>query len=138
MQVTLDHIVLNVKDVKAAADFYRNVFGFKIERLDKFESGVVPFPSLRINEDTVIDLFPPKMWKKDEAPTDHSAKTNLNHFSLALNEREWKELINRLKENNVEIIRYADDNWGAKGIGISVYFHDADGNEIEARYYPSD
>jgi glyoxylase I family protein len=137
MSVTLDHIVLNVEDIKSAVDFYRNVLGFEIERLDKFEHGIVPFPSARIDEDTLIDLFPPKMWKKGGAEN-HQAKINLNHFSLALTEREWKELIHRLKENNVEIIRYADDNWGAKGIGISVYFHDADGNEIEARYYPNE
>jgi hypothetical protein len=55
-----------------------------------------------------------------------------------LTEQQWKELVNRLHENRVEITRYADDNWGAQGVGVSVYFNDSDGNEVEARYYPTE
>jgi glyoxylase I family protein len=137
MKVTLDHIVLNVENIKAAVDFYGRIIGFHIERLDKFEKGIAPFPSARINEDTVIDLFPPKMWKK-EGKEDEPGRPNLNHFCLTLTEGDWKNLIDRLSENNIEIERYADNNWGAKGVGISVFFRDVDGNEIEARYYRKD
>lgn len=133
----LDHIVLNVENIRTAIDFYEKVIGFKIERLDKFEKGIVPFPSARINEDTVIDLFPPKMWKPRGGEENNAGKINLNHFCLTLTEPEWQELIARLKRHEVPIERYSDDNWGAKGVGISVYFHDPDGNEIEARYYPN-
>lgn len=136
MKAVLDHIVLNVEDVRAAVDFYEKVVGFEIERLDKFEKGIVPFPSVRINEDTVIDLFPPKMWK-GESKENEAGEINLNHFCLTLTEPEWRELLARLKRNEVPIERYSDDNWGARGIGISVYFRDPDGNEIEARYYPN-
>jgi catechol-2,3-dioxygenase len=137
MKLTLDHIVLNVEDAKASANFYHKILESEIERLDKFEIEVVPFPSVRINRETLIDLFPPKMWKNDDEENE-SAKINLNHFCLNMTEHDWKRLVERLRENNVKITRYADDNWGAQGIGISVYFDDLDGNEIEARYYPSD
>lgn len=136
MKVVLDHLVLNVVDIAASVNFYRTVLDFKIERLDEFEKGRVAFPSARVNEETVIDLFPPKMWKKDDSELQNS-KINLNHFCFNLTENDWKRLVDRLRTNNVEIVRYADNNWGAKGIGISIYFCDPDGNEIEARYYPN-
>ena len=132
--MVLDHLVLNVEDVGRAVDFYRNVLGLKIERLTEFERGHAPFPSARVNEETVIDLVPPEIWKTGD---DESAVTdqNLGHFCLALGERDWKALTERLRENNVRITRFADNNWGAKGVGVSIYFNDVDGNEIEARYY---
>lgn len=134
MYVTLDHIVLNVYDVSVAVNFYKNVLCLEVERLEKFEQGNASFPSVRINEDTVIDLFPPRMWKQDEA--ENGAKnSNINHFCLTFSEHEWNELVLRLKENKIEIERYDDNNWGAKGIGIAIYFRDPDNNLIEARYY---
>ncbi|HRH44139.1 MAG TPA: VOC family protein [Pyrinomonadaceae bacterium] len=136
MKVVLDHLVLNVVDIAASVNFYRTVLDFKIERLDEFEKGRVGVPSARVNEETVIDLFPPKMWKKDDSELQNS-KINLNHFCFNLKENDWKRLVDRLRINNVEIVRYADNNWGAKGIGVSIYFCDPDGNEIEARYYPN-
>jgi catechol 2,3-dioxygenase-like lactoylglutathione lyase family enzyme len=134
MKMVLDHIVLNVEDVGRAVDFYRSVLGLKIERLAEFEKGHAPFPSVRVNDETVIDLFPPGMWKNGD---DESAvkDQNLSHFCLALGERDWKDLTDRLRQHNVKIKRFDDNNWGAKGVGVSIYFNDTDGNEIEARYY---
>lgn len=137
MKIELDHLALNVEDVNASAQFYREIFFAEIERMDKYEKGYVPFPSIRLNEDTVIDLFPPQMWKQDNGDR-VSGINNLSHFCIALSEVEWRGLVDRLKLNNVEITRYSDDNWGAKGLGISVYFLDPDGNEVEARYYRKD
>jgi len=138
MKASLDHIVLNVRDAPAAVNFYGQILGLEIERLEKFEHGVVPYPSVRINDETLIDLFPPKMWRGENVGESVSGVTNLHHFCLTLTELQWKQLVERLHENNVEITRYADDNWGAQGVGISIYFHDLDGNEVEARYYPSE
>lgn len=136
MKVILDHIVLNVENVKEAVNFYQNILELEIERFAEFEKGIVFFPSVRINQDTVIDLFPPKMWKTEETE-EKPAKNNLNHLCLNLTEHEWQRLVDRLRIHDVKITRYADNNWGAKGIGISIYFNDPDGNEIEARYYPN-
>jgi catechol 2,3-dioxygenase-like lactoylglutathione lyase family enzyme len=138
MKIALDHLVLNVRDGKAAADFYGRILGLEIERLEKFEHGVVPYPSVRINDETLIDLFPPKMWRGETDAETVSAKTNLHHFCLTLTEPRWKELVERLHANNVEVTRFADDNWGAQGVGVSIYFNDLDGNEVEARYYPNE
>lgn len=134
MRVILDHIVLNVSDLPSAVSFYENVLNLKIERLDKYEKGFVPFPSVRLSEESLIDLFPPEMWKTEGADGG-TEKINVNHFCLTFDEPDWRELLVRLKEHGVEIERFDDNNWGAKGGGVSVYFRDPDGNQIEARYY---
>jgi catechol 2,3-dioxygenase-like lactoylglutathione lyase family enzyme len=54
----LDHIVLNVSDIERSLKFYTEVLGLQAERLDEFKAGKVGFPSVRINGDTIIDLFP--------------------------------------------------------------------------------
>ena len=136
MKLNLDHIVLNVQDAVIAADFYHNILELEIERLEKFKNGSASFPSVRINRETVIDLFPPEMWRK-EGDEDKSSKINLNHFCLNFAANDWNRLIERLKMHDIKIKKYTDKNWGAQGIGISVYFDDVDGNEIEARFYRS-
>lgn len=133
MKIDLDHIALNVVDVDRSVEFYRTIFGFLIERLDEFKSGQVPFPSARINETTLIDLFPPKMW--DDGEGSDGKHNNLNHFCLALDHLDWQALRERLTERGIEIYKDKTINFGAKGDGISMYFRDPDGNEIEARYY---
>ncbi|MBX7174345.1 MAG: VOC family protein [Pyrinomonadaceae bacterium] len=134
MKIVLDHIVLNVRNVADSVTFYRDVLELEIERFDEFEKGRVLFPSARINEVTVIDLFPPKLWQIRGENVNEKAP-NLNHFCLTYTESDWNKLTERLRFHGVKINRYADNNWGAQGIGISIYFNDVDGNEIEARYY---
>ena len=136
MKLNLDHIVLNVQDAVIAADFYLNILELEIERLDKFKNGTASFPSVRINRETVIDLFPPEMWRV-KGEENESSKINLNHFCLNFAQNDWNRLIERLKIHDIKIKKYTDNNWGAQGIGISVYFDDVDGNEIEARFYRS-
>ena len=56
----MDHIVLNVSDIERSLTFYTEVLGLKGERVEEFKSGKVGFPSVRINDGTIIDLFPTK------------------------------------------------------------------------------
>jgi extradiol dioxygenase family protein len=132
MNVILDHLVLNVGDVEKSVEFYRNVLRFSVERLEEFRNGEVPFPSVRVNADTLIDLFPPQMWQTAGAS---GTRNNLNHFCLALELDDWQALRERLNSGNVEIFKDRTVNFGARGDGISMYFRDPEGNEIEARYY---
>jgi catechol 2,3-dioxygenase-like lactoylglutathione lyase family enzyme len=52
----MDHIVLNVPDINRSLAFYMDVLRLEPERLDQFRRGEVRFPSVRISQDTVIDL----------------------------------------------------------------------------------
>ena len=63
MECLMDHIVLNVEDTEKMMAFYCDVLEMKPERLREYREGEAPFPSVRLNSDTIIDLFPKKMWQ---------------------------------------------------------------------------
>lgn len=132
MQAVMDHIVLNVEDVEALMDFYVRIVELQPERMEEFRSGKVPFPSVRLNADTVIDLAPKSMWEGAKPRT--VSRPNLNHFCLTLQKGEWEKLRNRLDAHRITVDG-PYPRWGAHGNGTSFYFHDSEGNEIEARYY---
>src|SRR4051794_11062921 len=121
IQVTeLDHIVLNVKDIDRALEFYAAVLGLKIERLEEFRAGKIGFPSARINEHTIIDLFPAK------EPSHRPG--NLNHFCLVVEKEDFSGIVDYLKQHGVAILTGPISRWGARGRATSVYFHDPDEN----------
>jgi catechol 2,3-dioxygenase-like lactoylglutathione lyase family enzyme len=133
MQCWMDHIVLNVKDDEKMIAFYSKVLMFAPERLEEYRAGDVPFPSVRLNSDTIIDLFPKKMWQKSARVA--QGRENLNHFCIALSKGTWEKLLERLQANKVTIEEGPVPRWGAHGTGTSIYFRDPEGNLIEARYY---
>jgi extradiol dioxygenase family protein len=133
MQGFLDHIVLNIEDDETIIDFYTRVLQLPAERLEDYRAGEAPFPSVRINHETVIDLFPKKLWEQ-EVQADKGFR-NLNHFCLSLTRKEWEELQGRLLENKVALREGPVQRWGAQGTGTSIYFSDPEENVIEARYY---
>jgi catechol 2,3-dioxygenase-like lactoylglutathione lyase family enzyme len=136
MQCVIDHIVLNVEDDEKMIAFYENVLQFPTERLDEYRSGKVPFPSVRLNADTIIDLFPKKMWQAGSRSGE--GRENLNHFCIALSKETWEKLLERLQADAVPIELGPVPRWGAHGTGTSVYFRDPEGNLIEARYYAAE
>ena len=133
MRCIMDHIVLNVENDKRMIKFYSKVLMLETERLEEYIQRQVPFPSVRLNADTIIDLFPKKMWRAIDA--DGRGRKHLNHFCLTLSKEAWKELFDRLKENNIDIVEGPVPRWGAHGVGTSFYFRDPEDNLIEARYY---
>lgn len=127
----MDHIVLNVADIDRSLMFYTEVLGLKGERVEEFKSGKVGFPSVRINEGNIIDLFP----AKGRAPTGEKNNGNLNHFCLVVDADDFTAAVEHLKQNQVVIREGPVSRWGARGRATSVYFLDPDGNEIEIRAY---
>ena len=133
MECFMDHIVLNVEDVEKMITFYSKVLMLHTERLEEYRSGKVPFPSLRLNEGTIIDLFPREMWEENTSPGEGTE--NLNHFCIALSRGTWENLLERLQASDVPIEKGPVPRWGAHGTGTSIYFRDPEGNLIEARHY---
>lgn len=133
MTCVMDHIVLNVEDAEAMTAFYADVLKLPAERLEEYRAGKVPFPSVRLNADTIIDLFPKRLWQKS-AP-DGKGRPNLNHFCMAMEKSAWESLRQRLEANQVDISEGPVPRWGARGTGTSIYFADPEGNTIEARHY---
>jgi catechol 2,3-dioxygenase-like lactoylglutathione lyase family enzyme len=133
MQCEMDHIVLNVEDDEKMIGFYAQVLQFPTERLDEYRSGRVPFPSLRLNRDTIIDLFPKKLWQ--QSGHNGPGRENMNHFCIAVTLRDWSELRERLQTHQIPVEEGPVRRWGARGTGASIYFRDPEGNLIEARHY---
>ena len=130
----LDHIVLNVTDIERSLAFYTQVLGLRGERIQEFKEGKVGFPSVRINEDTIIDLFPVKGSGVVQESEDKKER-NLNHFCFVTDKEDFSGLIDYLKGHGVSIQQGPISRWGARGRAMSVYFLDPDGNEIEIRCY---
>jgi catechol 2,3-dioxygenase-like lactoylglutathione lyase family enzyme len=133
MRCLLDHIVLNVRDVDAMLAFYVDVLELQGERIDEYRRGVVPFPSVRLNSDTVVDFFPRRLWQHADLPG--PGRHNLNHLCLALTQAEWHAFGERLRRRGVVITAGPVSRWGAHGTGTSIYFDDPEGNQVEVRYY---
>ncbi len=130
----LDHIVLNVKDIDRSLQFYTGVLGLGGERIDEFKAGKVGFPSVRINAETIIDLFP--LTQGGQAIEQGGKRSgNLNHFCLVVEPDTFEGIVEYLKDNHVTVREGPISRWGARGRAMSVYFFDPDGNEVEIRRY---
>lgn len=130
MHSILDHIVLNVADMDRMLDFYVRIMRFHPERLEEYRAGAVGFPSVRLNDSTIIDLFDAA---DDGAP---AATPNLNHFCIAVSKTDFAALQARLKDNGVTLDGPPGTRWGARGDATAISFADPEGNVIEVRYYP--
>ena len=126
----MDHIVLNVRDMDRVLDFYQNVLGLEGERLGEFRRGEAPFPSVRVNADTVIDLFP-VAGSEDELP----GRSDLNHFCLVISAEDMPPLMAHLEAHGVKIEEGPVTRWGAHGNGTSIYFQDPEHRLVEVRCY---
>jgi glyoxylase I family protein len=130
----LDHIVLNVGDIDRSLEFYTEVLGLQGERVDDFRAGKVGFPSVRINRETIIDLFPRENSVATDKP-ESKTEGNLNHFCLVVGAEDFSGIVEYLREHGVGVHRGPISRWGARGKATSVYFLDPDRNEIEIRCY---
>ncbi len=125
--VGLDHLVVNTKDVETAVEFYRDVLGLEILRLEEFREGKVGFVSARISAETIIDIRPDTSRDK---PT-----PNLDHYCLVLGPTDMESLHAELKARGIRVEEGVRPAWGAQGYGQQFKIWDPDGNKIELRCY---
>ena len=130
--IYLDHIVLNVTDVKASVDFYQNLLSASVENWQAYEKGLLKFPSVRVSATFVIDMFPPAMWQQQKSDC---SVNNINHFCFAVAIDQWQSIYESLQQQGIEIIRGPGVYWGAQGDATAIYINDPDGNEVEIRKY---
>lgn len=130
----LDHIVLNVSNIERSLKFYIDVLGLQAERLDEFKAGKVGFPSVRINGDTIIDLFPAQV-AENRFKAGEKRQGNLNHFCMVVGREDFSGIVDYLARHDIAVHEGPISRWGARGKATSVYFLDPDGNEVEIRCY---
>lgn len=119
----LDHLVLVVSDVERTLDWYTKHAGLSLVRLDEWRAGEAPFPSLRIDEASIIDVIP---GRAEEA----SERGHLDHICFVVSEPDRAALAAEL-----EVVDEGT-RFGARGLGESIYVRDPDGLLVEFRSYP--
>jgi catechol 2,3-dioxygenase-like lactoylglutathione lyase family enzyme len=122
--VDFDHLVLNVADVERSLAFYTGPLGLAAERVDEWRAGTLPFPSVRINEHTILDLV-----------SKPRGESNVDHFCLVVEPLDWQEVIDA---GTFTVLEGPVGRSGARGNATSIYVADPDGNTIELRWYPQD
>lgn len=125
--VGLDHIVLRVDDVERSLEFYVGTLGLEPARVDEWRAGEVLFPSVRVDDATLIDLFP----RGAGAPA-AGAERNLDHFCLVL---EPVDLDALAASGAFDVAGGPAELFGARGQGHGLYVRDPDGNVVELRHY---
>ena len=116
-----DHLVLNVSDVERSLALYCGELGLEPVRVDEWRAGEVFFPSIRVNDDTIIDLL----------GVEHSG-TNVDHFCLVIDPVDLDQLA---ASGRFEVVSGPGPRFGARGEGTSLYVLDPDGNTVELRHY---
>jgi catechol 2,3-dioxygenase-like lactoylglutathione lyase family enzyme len=143
MNVHFDHVVLWVADPLASAEFFEKVVGLAPVRLEEFRAGKVPFPSVRISGESIIDLMAKPMAQtlnamggKIAPSVAASAGHPVHHICLAMDEVDFTALRARLDARGMNTSFTMERSFGARGIAPhAFYFTDLDGNVFEARYY---
>jgi catechol 2,3-dioxygenase-like lactoylglutathione lyase family enzyme len=120
----LDHIVVVSADVERALGFYVGALGLAGVRVDEWRRGESPFPSVRIDAATIIDLFPGER-----------SGENIDHVCLTIDPVDLDQLA---ASGAFEIVSGPTDGlFGAQGYARSLYVRDPDGNTVELRSYES-
>jgi catechol 2,3-dioxygenase-like lactoylglutathione lyase family enzyme len=122
----LDHIVVNCADVERSLAWYTELLGLAPVRVDEWRAGQAPFPSVRVNDHTIIDLF---------AST--RSGTNVDHVCLVL---EPTDLATLAASGRFDVVGDGPVGglFGARGVATSLYVRDPDANTIELRCYPTE
>ncbi|MDZ5445487.1 VOC family protein [Micromonospora sp. 4G57] len=125
MRVTaFDHLVLTVADVERALAFYCGTLGLEPVRVDRWRAGEVPFPSVRITPETIIDLV-----------GGERGESNVDHICLVVEPLDWQQVID---SGVFDVLIGPVPRFGARGSATSIYVRDPDGNTVELRWYPQD
>ncbi len=117
----LDHIVLTCADLERSLRWYIDVLGLEPVRVDQWRRGEAPFPSIRVDESTIIDLI--------EGST---VPGRLDHFCLVV---EPIDLAAVAASGVFDVVDGPATRYGARGNGTSLYVRDPDGAVVELRHY---
>ncbi len=125
MAVSLDHIIVRVKDLDESVAFWTRHLGLS----DEGREG--PFAMLRVDASTVFQLAP---WGTE----------GNEHFAFALDPPDFDAAFARLKEDGdaygdtfheVGNMKGPGDESGARGPGRTLYFFDPNHHLLEIRSY---
>ena len=129
---SINHLVLNVRDIEASHRFYTEVIGFQ-QCGDLTHTMTMRF--YRGNQSHHHDLALVQIENPEELPPPEPSsmdprRIGVNHFAIGYPDREsWLNQIRHMKANGVEFVRR-----GNHGMTHSAYLYDPDGYGIEVVY----
>jgi catechol 2,3-dioxygenase-like lactoylglutathione lyase family enzyme len=137
----IDHVVLWVDDPRRALEFYVEVIGLEAVRAKDFENGKAPFPSVRVNDTTIVDLMGRGLLPlvRESTAGGESGGEPVNHVCLSMDASAYDSLVSRLADHGIRLTPGPRTSFGAQGLTPhSAYFRDLDGNVLEIRHYGED
>lgn len=117
----LDHIVLTTTDVERSLAWYTGALGLPGVRVEEWRRGEVPFPSVRVNDATIIDVFGAER-----------SGINMDHLCLVVDRADVDAIES---DERFVVVDGPGHRFGARGDGWSIYVLDPDGNTVELRSY---
>lgn len=120
----LGHLVLRVRDLDRAEDFYTRILGLSV--MQKYDGHAV---FMSANAELSHELAIIAADEGAPAAEDREGRPGVAHMAWQMESWEDLQALHRLlKENDVPT------RTGDHGLSLGVYFRDCDGNEIEAYY----
>jgi glyoxylase I family protein len=120
----LDHVVLRCRDQQRAFDFYTRTLGLVEER----RIDAIGLIQLRAGI-SMLDLVPAREPRAEDG-------RNVDHFCLGIDTESMAEVAKYLREHSVEVIGEPAERYGARGMGLSIYIRDPEGNIVELKQAP--
>ncbi len=119
--IGFDHLVLRCADVETTLAWYLDHLGLDPVRVDEWRAGDAPFPSIRIDAGTIVDLIP-----------GDPADGRLDHICVVVAPQDFDALA---ASGVFDVVDGPGPRFGARGTGTSLYVRDPDGLVVELRYY---
>jgi catechol 2,3-dioxygenase-like lactoylglutathione lyase family enzyme len=119
-----DHLVVACADVERTLGWYTGTLGLTPDRVDEWRQGDAPFPSVRVNADTIIDLI--------VSTAETSVDGRLDHICLVVDAVDLDALA---ASGEFDVVEGPARRSGARGEGTSLYVRDPDGLVVELRHY---
>ena len=129
--IHIDHVVLRVVDLQAMLDFYTNVIGCSMEKVQE-EIGLY---QLRAGN-SLIDFIPVEgpLGKAGGAAPGAEGR-NLDHFCLRIEPFDGDQILEYLRSKGIDPGK-VESRYGADGDGPSIYVTDPEGNVLELKGPP--
>lgn len=121
-----DHLVVRCTDIERTLAWYLDLLGLEPDRVDEWRRGEAPFPSVRIDAGTIIDLI-----AAGDAPDDID-DGRLDHICLVVDATDLDALA---ASGEFDVVDGPARRSGAQGEGTSLYVRDPDGLVVELRHY---
>jgi len=127
----IDHLVLRVARLQPMLDFYTEVLGCSLEKIQE----TIGLYQVRAGT-SLIDIVPvdgPLGKLGGAAPAEEGR--NLDHFCLRIEPFEAEEILAFLRSKGLDPGK-VESRYGAEGNGPSIYIKDPEGNVVELKGPP--